>query len=114
MLSLSSISTYRCPLPSVTACSGAPPKSIVPAIDPSAALIRSEEHTSELLSRLHLVCRLLLEKKKRRNGGAASRPATGSALRRRWWRGLRVAPGPRGAGIRSFGVGRRLTRAHPE
>src|SRR2546429_6755678 len=24
---------------------------------------RSEEHTSELLSRLHLVCRLLLEKK---------------------------------------------------
>src|SRR2546422_4784586 len=27
---------------------------------------RSEEHTSELQSRLHLVCRLLLEKKKRR------------------------------------------------
>src|SRR2546429_7304105 len=31
---------------------------------PPAALIRSEEHTSELQSRLHLVCRLLLEKKK--------------------------------------------------
>src|SRR2546429_3862232 len=29
-----------------------------------AAEIRSEEHTSELQSRLHLVCRLLLEKKK--------------------------------------------------
>src|SRR3989449_6973276 len=29
---------------------------------------RSEEHTSELQSRLHLVCRLLLEKKNRRNG----------------------------------------------
>src|SRR5205809_4054701 len=29
----------------------------------SEALIRSEEHTSELQSRLHLVCRLLLEKK---------------------------------------------------
>src|SRR2546429_6062384 len=29
-----------------------------------AALERSEEHTSELQSRLHLVCRLLLEKKK--------------------------------------------------
>src|SRR2546422_1809692 len=29
---------------------------------------RSEEHTSELQSRLHLVCRLLLEKKKRNNG----------------------------------------------
>src|SRR2546429_7096449 len=27
-------------------------------------LFRSEEHTSELQSRLHLVCRLLLEKKK--------------------------------------------------
>src|SRR3989449_2120840 len=27
---------------------------------------RSEEHTSELQSRLHLVCRLLLEKKKKR------------------------------------------------
>src|SRR2546422_8276071 len=31
---------------------------------PGAA--RSEEHTSELQSRLHLVCRLLLEKKKKR------------------------------------------------
>src|SRR2546429_2997071 len=27
--------------------------------------MRSEEHTSELQSRLHLVCRLLLEKKKK-------------------------------------------------
>src|SRR5256884_6774607 len=31
--------------------------------DPSH--LRSEEHTSELQSRLHLVCRLLLEKKKK-------------------------------------------------
>src|SRR2546429_4243662 len=30
----------------------------------AGALVRSEEHTSELQSRLHLVCRLLLEKKK--------------------------------------------------
>src|SRR2546422_8567886 len=30
----------------------------------SAEGMRSEEHTSELQSRLHLVCRLLLEKKK--------------------------------------------------
>src|SRR2546422_2421534 len=29
-----------------------------------ARAVRSEEHTSELQSRLHLVCRLLLEKKK--------------------------------------------------
>src|SRR2546422_3023104 len=31
------------------------------------AEMRSEEHTSELQSRLHLVCRLLLEKKKKTN-----------------------------------------------
>src|SRR2546422_3881580 len=31
---------------------------------PSGLTPRSEEHTSELQSRLHLVCRLLLEKKK--------------------------------------------------
>src|SRR2546429_6136394 len=31
----------------------------------AAVAIRSEEHTSELQSRLHLVCRLLLEKKKK-------------------------------------------------
>src|SRR2546422_1522004 len=31
----------------------------------STPLHRSEEHTSELQSRLHLVCRLLLEKKNR-------------------------------------------------
>src|SRR2546429_7280347 len=34
------------------------------APDRSALCARSEEHTSELQSRLHLVCRLLLEKKK--------------------------------------------------
>src|SRR2546429_3570429 len=33
---------------------------------PRESKIRSEEHTSELQSRLHLVCRLLLEKKKNR------------------------------------------------
>src|SRR2546422_4598781 len=32
---------------------------------------RSEEHTSELQSRLHLVCRLLLEKKKKKNARAS-------------------------------------------
>src|SRR2546429_6105662 len=34
---------------------------------------RSEEHTSELQSRLHLVCRLLLEKKKKDAPTLASR-----------------------------------------
>src|SRR5205809_5523081 len=33
---------------------------------PGFAIRRSEEHTSELQSRLHLVCRLLLEKKKKK------------------------------------------------
>src|SRR2546422_2490776 len=39
-----------------------------PMSTPSSAQypIRSEEHTSELQSRLHLVCRLLLEKKKKK------------------------------------------------
>src|SRR5216684_7797056 len=32
----------------------------------SRIAMRSEEHTSELQSRLHLVCRLLLEKKKKK------------------------------------------------
>src|SRR2546422_7269989 len=38
------------------------------------AVIRSEEHTSELQSRLHLVCRLLLEKKKWTIPSAAGPP----------------------------------------
>src|SRR2546422_2076207 len=41
---------------------------IAPEMDASPPMTiptrRSEEHTSELQSRLHLVCRLLLEKKK--------------------------------------------------
>src|SRR5687768_18170473 len=36
-----------------------------PLAGPRFARWRSEEHTSELQSRLHLVCRLLLDKKKR-------------------------------------------------
>src|SRR2546422_11549697 len=43
----------------------------LPASGNGLALKRSEEHTSELQSRLHLVCRLLLEKKNKmsRNTG---------------------------------------------
>src|SRR2546422_7506918 len=40
------------------------------------AVRRSEEHTSELQSRLHLVCRLLLEKKKERIPRASPRVDT--------------------------------------
>src|SRR2546422_6490260 len=39
---------------------------------------RSEEHTSELQSRLHLVCRLLLEKKKNQTGDPYPRQAAGA------------------------------------
>src|SRR2546429_2488493 len=44
--------------------SGWAPGSSCPGARCSWWTIRSEEHTSELQSRLHLVCRLLLEKKK--------------------------------------------------
>src|SRR2546429_3706118 len=66
------------------ACTSSPPRSTrplvgrrMPAIIRSVVVFpapfgprhpystRSEEHTSELQSRLHLVCRLLLEKKKK-------------------------------------------------
>src|SRR2546422_2144178 len=38
----------------------------MPAAHGLGLVHRSEEHTSELQSRLHLVCRLLLEKKKKK------------------------------------------------
>src|SRR2546429_5814263 len=50
----------------------------MPKSTPEATSIppeRSEEHTSELQSRLHLVCRLLLEKKKTQASVAAALPA---------------------------------------
>src|SRR2546422_2269996 len=63
-------------------------RSVEDAVDPTVGFVitvnpgdkvpageRSEEHTSELQSRLHLVCRLLLEKKKKRQ--AAGEQARG-------------------------------------
>src|SRR3989449_5358851 len=51
---------------------------------PSTTSLRSEEHTSELQSRLHLVCRLLLEKKKQKTTQITGRqqPAAQTAGRR--------------------------------
>src|SRR3989449_3686528 len=40
------------------------------ALEGNPLVARSEEHTSELQSRLHLVCRLLLEKKKKKQVSA--------------------------------------------
>src|SRR2546429_6685172 len=51
-------------------------KKVPAAATSSAFTTRSEEHTSELQSRLHLVCRLLLEKKH-----AAGIVTTGGASR---------------------------------
>src|SRR3989442_8419664 len=42
-------------------------------LDAGGREVRSEEHTSELQSRPHLVCRLLLEKKKNMTEAQASR-----------------------------------------
>src|SRR5256884_1624359 len=65
------LSTYRAkrsldrtPEPGARPATAGPP--------PSAGglfVVRSEEHTSELQSRLHLVCRLLLEKKNKSRQG---------------------------------------------
>src|SRR5947199_2984605 len=40
---------------------------VQPALQDGTMVLRSEEHTSELQSLRHLVCRLLLEKKKNDN-----------------------------------------------
>src|SRR2546422_3054087 len=45
---------------------GAAPADVIRKARDAGVQVRSEEHTSELQSRLHLVCRLLLEKKKKK------------------------------------------------
>src|SRR5439155_4117003 len=63
--------------------------------DRFAAVARSEEHTSELQSRGHLVCRLLLEKKKRWPGpeGREARARDGPS-------GSARSAASRGSGVR--------------
>src|SRR3989442_9538177 len=53
---------------------------------------RSEEHTSELQSRPHLVCRLLLEKKTQDNFGPRHHPDHGSNRRTHFFRWRRHRP----------------------
>src|SRR6266581_3269894 len=77
-----------------------------PPMCASSPMARSEEHTSELQSPVHLVCRLLLEKKKTARlvpEPPATPPGTGWSLRPS--RGARGPPGTRGPVPRS----RRLT-----
>src|SRR2546422_1979015 len=62
---------------------GAPPEQ--PGVTHRAAQdapqhVRSEEHTSELQSRLHLVCRLLLEKKKKPTNNLQRQVADASGI----------------------------------
>src|SRR5262245_63415984 len=59
--------SYRCDHTSLSRVSpGAPPGEQVDDEDRRVSAPRSEEHTSELQSLRHLVCRLLLEKKKKK------------------------------------------------
>src|SRR3989442_10549336 len=67
---------FRSPPPSPSH----PPSWSAPATSAPAAKPRSEEHTSELQSRPHLVCRLLLEKKSSRLESKPSLVSTGSNL----------------------------------
>src|SRR5437899_9344615 len=56
---------FRSPLrPSATATRGPAQQSVETTAATTPPVARSEEHTSELQSLRHLVCRLLLEKKK--------------------------------------------------
>src|SRR5687768_17778960 len=56
-------------------------------LGPAQRDARSEEHTSELQSRLHLVCRLLLEKKKKRAHVAEDECVSSGAWREKDARG---------------------------
>src|SRR4051794_41488647 len=51
-------------LPSSSSVAGRPTRCWVCSVSRTSRRSRSEEHTSELQSPVHLVCRLLLEKKK--------------------------------------------------
>src|SRR2546422_1351970 len=60
------ISRTRCTSGMPRKASTSPPALHTPSRLRMKSANRSEEHTSELQSRLHLVCRLLLEKKKKK------------------------------------------------
>src|SRR5205809_1375123 len=65
---LAALEALACGTPVVVNAASALPEVIGDAgvaVPGSPDALRSEEHTSELQSRLHLVCRLLLEKKQK-------------------------------------------------
>src|SRR5438309_7010037 len=70
----------------------APKRKVTPGsleeVDPKLLQTRSEEHTSELQSQFHLVCRLLLEKKKQKEIAAprfCTRCTTPASIQRAPW-----------------------------
>src|SRR2546422_5631842 len=70
--------TQRCIPAGAAACPVVRANARRRSINPVHSMIgspRSEEHTSELQSRLHLVCRLLLEKKKKKKRSHQSHDA---------------------------------------
>src|SRR5437899_10236030 len=56
-----------------------------------AAVVRSEEHTSELQSLRHLVCRLLLEKKKRTTARSSMAAIMGARRSSSQWSGFELS-----------------------
>src|SRR3989449_5237898 len=63
------------------------PLELLPMEPRRRAELRSEEHTSELQSRLHLVCRLLLEKKKKKKINRVKvtmRDGSAEGVERKW------------------------------
>src|SRR2546429_976967 len=70
------------PISCVSSSLPGPVAAYTPSLPPTLAKgRRSEEHTSELQSRLHLVCRLLLEKKKKHTVRLSRALATDEHLR---------------------------------
>src|SRR5690625_6945204 len=67
-LLMSSLVQAKCTYSSTASSSGLPANCFFRKYSTALTSWRSEEHTSELQSRGHLVCRLLLEKKKQMTG----------------------------------------------
>src|SRR5256884_2983402 len=82
--------TSATPKGMVYSCSGTGPFSLYIILSSKK---RSEEHTSELQSRLHLVCRLLLEKKKKERRPSLLRAGRTSPTAP-WRQAARTSPPP--------------------
>src|SRR5258708_17719066 len=79
MIDRESFVSFENHLPSFSSNPRVSPKSSAMTMD-FVVRIRSEEHTSELQSPDHLVCRLLLEKKKKYQFNLSIQRFTGSTL----------------------------------